>query len=115
MSECYYDEVVIIYIYEDRVNMVEMMKDNNIFFCLGVICGMGELNEDIIDMVFVLRVIDVDSIFINFLYFIKGIKFGGLDLLLLMKCLRIIVMFRLINLIKEIWIVGGWEVNLCLL
>ena len=43
-----------------------MMKDNNISPCSGVICGMGESNEDIIDMAFALRAIDADSIPINF-------------------------------------------------
>jgi biotin synthase len=89
-----------------------MMKDNNISPCSGVICGMGESNEDIIDMAFALRAIDADSIPINFLHPIKGTKFGGLDLLSPMKCLRIIAMFRLINPTKEIRIAGGREVNL---
>ena len=82
-----------------------MMKDNNISPCSGVICGMGESNEDIMDMAFALRAINADSIPINFLHPIKGTKFGGLDLLSPMKCLRIIAMFRLIN-------PGGREVNL---
>lgn len=66
-------------------------------------------------MVFVLKEMDVDSILINFLYLIKGIKFGSMDDLILMKCLRIVVLFWLINFMKEICIVGGREVNLCLL
>ena len=111
-SERYHDEVVTTHTYEDRVNTVEMMKDNNISPCSGVICGMGESNEDIIDMAFALRAIDADSIPINFLHPIKGTKFGGLDLLSPMKCLRIIAMFRLINPTKEIRIAGGREVNL---
>ena len=111
-SERYHDEVVTTHTYKDRVNTVEMMKDNNISPCSGVICGMGESNEDIMDMAFALRAIDADSIPINFLHPIKGTKFGGLDLLSPMKCLRIIAMFRLINPTKEIRIAGGREVNL---
>ena len=37
---------------------VEIMKANHISPCSGVICGMGETNEDIIDMAFALREID---------------------------------------------------------
>ena len=44
--------------YEDRVNTVEMMKANNISPCSGVICGMGETNEDVINMAFALKEID---------------------------------------------------------
>ena len=58
------------------VRTVEIMKANHISPCSGVICGMGETNEDIIDMAFALREIDADSIPINFLHPIKGTKFG---------------------------------------
>ncbi|MBF2773755.1 biotin synthase BioB [Staphylococcus haemolyticus] len=111
-SERYHSEVVTTHTYEDRVRTVEIMKANHISPCSGVICGMGETNEDIIDMAFALKDIDADSIPINFLHPIKGTKFGGLDLLSPMKCLRIIAMFRLINPSKEIRIAGGREVNL---
>ncbi|UDI77210.1 biotin synthase BioB [Staphylococcus taiwanensis] len=111
-SERYHNEVVTTHTYEDRVRTVEIMKANHISPCSGVICGMGETNEDIIDMAFALKAIDADSIPINFLHPIKGTKFGGLDLLSPMKCLRIIAMFRLINPSKEIRIAGGREVNL---
>ncbi|MGV3094970.1 biotin synthase BioB [Staphylococcus borealis] len=111
-SERYHSEVVTTHTYEDRVRTIEIMKANHISPCSGVICGMGETNEDIIDMAFALKDIDADSIPINFLHPIKGTKFGGLDLLSPMKCLRIIAMFRLINPSKEIRIAGGREVNL---
>lgn len=111
-SERYHDEVVTTHTYEDRVNTVEMMKDNNISPCSGVICGMGESNEDIIDMAFALRAIDADSIPINFLHPIKGTKFGEMDELTPMKCLRLISLFRIVNPSKEIRIAGGREVNL---
>lgn len=88
------------------------MKENNISPCSGVICGMGETDEDIIDMAFALKEIDADSIPVNFLHPIKGTKFGGLDLLSPTKCLRILALFRLINPTKEIRIAGGREVNL---
>ena len=52
--------------YEDRVNTIEVMKANQISPCSGVICGMGETNEDIIDMALALKAIDADSIPINF-------------------------------------------------
>ena len=54
-SERYHNEVVTTHTYEDRVRTVEIMKANHISPCSGVICGMGETNEDIIDMAFALR------------------------------------------------------------
>lgn len=111
-SARYHDNVVTTHTYKDRVNTVEIMKQHHISPCSGVICGMGESNEDIIDMALALKKIDADSIPINFLHPIKGTKFGDMDELNPIKCLRIIAMFRLINPTKEIRIAGGREVNL---
>ena len=111
-SEHYHSEVVSTHTYEQRVQTVELMKKNQISPCSGVICGMGESHQDRIDMAFALKQIDADSIPINFLHPIKGTKFGEMDELTPLKCLRILAMFRLINPTKEIRIAGGREVNL---
>ena len=111
-SENYHEAVVTTHTYKDRTNTLEIMKANNISPCSGVICGMGESNQDIIDMAFALKEIDADSIPINFLHPIQGTKFGEMDELTPMKCLRLIALFRLVNPSKEIRIAGGREVNL---
>ena len=111
-SENYHEEVVTTHTYKDRTNTIEIMKENNISPCSGVICGMGESNQDIIDMAFALKEIDADSIPINFLHPIKGTKFGEMEELTPMKCLRLISLFRIVNPSKEIRIAGGREVNL---
>lgn len=111
-SENYHETVVTTHTYKDRTNTLEIMKANNISPCSGVICGMGESNQDIIDMAFALKEIDADSIPINFLHPIQGTKFGEMDELTPMKCLRLIALFRLVNPSKEIRIAGGREVNL---
>ena len=48
------------------------MKANNISPCSGVICGMGESNQDIVDMAFALKEMDADSIPINFYIQLKA-------------------------------------------
>lgn len=111
-SENYHGNVVTTHTYQDRTNTIEIMKENNISPCSGVICGMGESNQDILDMAFALKEMDADSIPINFLHPIKGTKFGDKDELTPMKCLRIVSLFRLINPTKEIRIAGGREINL---
>jgi len=111
-SANYHDEVVTTHSFDDRVNTINIMKEKNISPCSGVICGMGESDEDIIDMAFTLNQLDADSIPVNFLHPIKGTKFGSMDDLTPMKCIRILCMFRLINPTKEIRIAGGREVNL---
>ncbi|MGV3273959.1 biotin synthase BioB [Staphylococcus sp. 11261D007BR] len=111
-SENYHEEVVTTHTYQDRVDTIETMKAHNISPCSGVICGMGETDQDIVDMAFALKDIDADSIPVNFLHPIKGTKFGDKDELTPMRCLRILALFRLVNPSKEIRIAGGREVNL---
>ncbi|MCD8827605.1 biotin synthase BioB [Staphylococcus gallinarum] len=111
-SENYHDNVVTTHKYQQRVDTVETMKKHNISPCSGVICGMGESLQDRVDMAFALKEIDADSIPINFLHPIKGTKFGDMDELTPMKCMRILALFRLVNPTKEIRIAGGREVNL---
>ncbi|PUZ30796.1 biotin synthase BioB, partial [Staphylococcus cohnii] len=111
-SENYHEEVVTTHTYKDRTNTIEIMKENNISPCSGVICGMGESNQDIIDMAFALKEIDADSIPINFLHPIKGTKFGEMDELTPMKCLRLISLFRIVNTSKDIRLAGFRDVNI---
>ncbi|PNZ30427.1 biotin synthase BioB [Staphylococcus rostri] len=111
-SENYHDEVVTTHTYQDRLETIETMKAHHISPCSGVICGMGETDQDIVDMAFALKDIDADSIPVNFLHPIKGTKFGDMNQLTPMRCLRILALFRLINPSKEIRIAGGREVNL---
>lgn len=111
-SESYHGQVVSTHTYNERIQTLSYMKEHHISPCSGVICGMGESDEDIIDMAFALKKIDADSIPVNFLHPIQGTKFGSMDDLTPMKCLRILSIFRLINPTKEIRVAGGREVNL---
>ncbi|ULG75238.1 biotin synthase BioB [Macrococcus brunensis] len=111
-SERYHDEVVSTHSYQDRVKTIEIMKAHHISPCSGVICGMGETDEDIVNMAFALKKIDADSIPVNFLHAIKGTKFQDKDELTPNRCLKILALFRLINPTKEIRVSGGREVNL---
>ncbi|GAE29704.1 biotin synthase BioB [Alkalihalobacillus hemicellulosilyticus] len=111
-SERYHSEVVTTHTYDQRVETLETMKKHGISPCSGVICGMGETDEDIVDMAFALRELDADSIPVNFLHAIEGTKFANKDELTPMQCLKILALFRFINPTKEIRISGGREVNL---
>lgn len=98
--------------YEDRVNTIENVKKVGISPCSGVICGMGETDDDIVDMAFALKELDVDSIPVNFLHPIKGTKLENMDELTPIRCLKILSLFRYVNPTKEIRISGGREYNL---
>ncbi|MGG1674835.1 biotin synthase BioB [Neobacillus sp. NRS-1170] len=98
--------------YDDRVHTIENLKKAGISPCSGVICGMGETDDDIVEMAFALKELDADSIPVNFLHPIKGTKLEDLDDLTPMRCLKILALFRFVNPTKEIRISGGREYNL---
>ncbi|MFE1244978.1 biotin synthase BioB [Fictibacillus sp. NPDC058756] len=98
--------------YDDRVNTVNVVKDSGISPCSGVIVGMKETKQDVIDMARSLKVLDADSIPFNFLHAIDGTPLEGTDELDPRYCLKVLALFRYINPTKEIRISGGREVNL---
>jgi biotin synthase len=98
--------------YDDRVNTVNVVKDSGISPCSGVIVGMKETKQDVIDMACSLKVLDADSIPVNFLHAIDGTPLEGTDELDPRYCLKVLALFRYINPTKEIRISGGREVNL---
>ena len=80
--------------------------------CSGGIVGMGESDNDVIDMAFDLRELGVHSIPVNFLNPIDGTPLAGSDRLTPRYCLKILAMFRLTNPDREIRIAGGREIHL---
>ncbi len=98
--------------YDDRVNTIENIKKAGISPCSGVICGMGETDDDIVEMAFALKELDADSIPVNFLHPITGTKLENMDELTPVRCLKILSLFRFVNPTKEIRISGGREFNL---
>ncbi|RBW70145.1 biotin synthase BioB [Bacillus taeanensis] len=98
--------------FEDRVNTVEMAKDAGISPCSGVIIGMKETKQDVIDMARTLKALDADSIPVNFLHAIDGTPLEGTNELDPRYCLKVLTLFRYTNPTKEIRISGGREVNL---
>jgi biotin synthase len=98
--------------YEDRVNTVELIKSSGISPCSGVIVGMKETKQDVVDMARSLKSLDADSIPVNFLHAIDGTPLEGTHELNPRYCLKVLCLMRFINPTKEIRISGGREVNL---
>jgi len=111
-SEDFYSEICSTHTFKDRVETVERVKHAGLSSCSGSLFGMGEKDEDIIELAFSLRKIGVDSIPINFLMAIPGTLLQGKNELTPQKCLKILCLFRLINPQSEIRIAGGREHHL---
>ncbi len=111
-SERFYPEICSTHTYQDRVETVKNVRKAGLMTCSGGIIGMGESDEDILDMAYACRELQMDSIPINFLHPIEGTPMEGFKFLTPMKCLKVLCLFRLLNPKSEIRAAGGREVNL---
>lgn len=107
-----YKNITSTHTYEDRVDTVVHAKSSGMSPCSGAIFGMGESDEEAVDIAFALRDSDADSIPCNFLNPIEGTPLAGRRELTPRKCLKLLAMMRFVNPAKEIRIAGGREVNL---
>lgn len=98
--------------YDDRVRTVETVKEAGMSPCSGVIIGMKETKQDVVAMARSSKVLDADSIPVNFLHAIDGTPLAGTNELNPRYCLKVLALFRYMNPTKEIRISGGREVNL---
>lgn len=111
-SADHYSHITSTHTYEDRVHTVETSKLAGMSPCSGVIVGMGETDEQLVDVAFSLRELDADSIPVNFLNPIPGTKLADMNHLNPRRCLKVLALFRFVNPTKEIRASGGREVNL---
>ncbi len=111
-SADYHDQVCTTHTFDDRVATIENVQRAGMTTCCGGITGMGESDDDIVDLVFSLRQLQVTSVPVNFLIPIAGTPFADLKQLNPRRCLRILCLFRYLLPSQEIRIAGGREVHL---
>ncbi|HEY7893741.1 MAG TPA: biotin synthase BioB [Gemmatimonadaceae bacterium] len=111
-SERFHPEVCTTHTFDDRRLTVENVRAAGLKTCSGGIVGMGESDDDIIDLALSLRELDVRSVPLNFLIPIAGTLFSDRAALDPRRCLRILCLFRLLLPSQELRIAGGREVHL---
>ena len=107
-----YPKITTTHTYQDRLDTLEVLRRNNINTCSGFICGMGETDEQLIELAFDLKSQEPYSVPVNFLLPIKGTKLEGRNELTPMRCLKILVMLRLLFPDTELRISAGREYHL---
>ena len=111
-SRRFHPNICTTHTYEDRLKTLQTVRAAGLEICCGVIVGMGEKDEDVVDVAMVLQKLGVDSIPVNFLNPIPGTPLEGVRLLNPRYCLKTLCLFRLTNPKTEVRIAGGREVNL---
>ncbi len=111
-SEDHYPEICSTHTYQDRMETLRAARNAGIELCSGLIMGMGETSEDLVDVAFQLRELQTESIPVNFLIPIEGNPVMEDGSLTPRRCLRALCMMRFVNPAAEIRVAGGREGNL---
>ncbi len=111
-SESFFSNICTTHSFAERVRTIEEAKSAGLTVCSGGIFGLGETDEQILELALTLRSLDVDAIPLNFLAPIAGTPMEKARCLTPARCLRIIALFRYVLPDKDILVCGGRELNL---
>lgn len=111
-SSEHYPSICSTHSYQDRIETLRAVRRAGMELCSGGIIGMGESDEDIVQMAMELGEIGVESIPLNFLNSIEGTPLESYRHLNPRHCLRALAVFRFANPDREIRIAGGRELHL---
>ena len=111
-SERHYAKMVSTHTWQDRVATIQIAKRAGMDTCAGGIVGLGESQEDLLDLAFALRELDVDSVPINYLVADEGTPLAGSPLVEPQFGLRTLCMFRFVHPRTDLRVAGFREVTL---
>src|SRR5215468_3440188 len=111
-SERHYGAIVTTHTWRDRVETVQIAKRAGMDTCCGGIVGLGETEDDLLDLAFALRGLDVDSVPVNFLDPRPGTPLAGSKLVEPGYALRALCMFRFVHPRTDLRVAGGREITL---
>ena len=111
-SERHYGKIVSTHTWRDRVETVQHAKAAGMDTCCGGIVGLGESEDDLLDLAFALRELDVDSVPVNFLDARPGTPLAGYPQVDPGYALRALCMFRFVHPRTDLRVAGGRELTL---
>ncbi|MEV5002536.1 biotin synthase BioB [Nocardioides sp. LML1-1-1.1] len=111
-AESHHDNIVQTHTYDDRVDTIGKAKAAGLSPCSGLIAGLGESDEQLVEALFALKALDADSIPVNFLMPFDGTPYENTWELSPTRCVKILTMARFVCPDKEIRIAGGREMHL---
>ncbi|MGH7896010.1 MAG: biotin synthase BioB, partial [Candidatus Binatia bacterium] len=108
-SRRFYPSICTTHTYDDRVATVTSARRAGMHICSGVIVGMGETDDDLVEVAGALARLEPTSLPVNFLHPIDGTPLGDREPPAVGRCLRALALFRLTNPRAEIRAAGGRE------
>lgn len=113
--EDHYEKICTTHTYQDRLETLTHAAQAGMSTCSGVIIGMGETHQQIVELTHSLRARNADSIPVNFLIPIDGAELPGeqtTEHFTPWYCLRVLALFRLMNPAAELRASAGREIHL---
>jgi biotin synthase len=111
-SRRFYPEICTTHTWDDRVRTIENVRSAGLLVCSGGIIGMGETDDDVIDLALATSRLRAESVPLNFLHPITGTPLENARRLTPERCLKAACLFRLFNPRSEVRAAGGRELNL---
>jgi len=111
-AESHFSKICTTHSFRDRVETIEILKDQGFSICCGGIIGLGESPQQRLELAFSLRTLGIDCIPINILNPRPGTPLEHSKPISPMEIIKTIALFRLILPKGTIKIAGGREVNL---
>jgi biotin synthase len=111
-SARFFPSVCSTHTYEDRVATARAVLDAGMELCSGGLMGMGETDEDRVDLALAVRDLGAHVVPVNFLHPIPGTPLADLEPVPPLKILSVLAMFRLVMPDRIIKMAGGREKNL---
>ena len=111
-SRRHYPSICSTHTYDDRLHTLEAGRNSGLELCSGMIVGMGETGDEVIEIARTLRELNVSSIPVNFLIPFDGTPVKPARELTPEYCLRVLCLFRFINPRAELRVGAGRELHL---
>ncbi|WP_447977608.1 biotin synthase BioB [Candidatus Nitrospira bockiana] len=111
-SEAYHDSICTTHTFHDRLATIRHARSAGLEICSGGVIGMGEGNDDVINLALALREVKPDSIPVNMLHPVAGTPLQHRQDLTPQRCLKVLCLFRFLHPRTEIRVAGGREFNL---
>lgn len=111
-SSKHYSKICTSHSFKDRIDTIYKAKAKGLQICSGIIIGMGETTDDILEMASILNELKIESIPINFFIPIEGVALNYSPSLTPEYCLRMLCLFRFLCPKAEIRIAAGREIYL---
>jgi len=111
-GERFYPRICSTHTYQDRLHTLRAVRRAGLEICSGGIIGMGEEDEDVVDLALALGALRAEAVPVNFLEPIPGTPLEGIRRLNPRYCLKVLCLFRLANPRGELRIAAGREMHL---